>query len=73
MAIRGFLVVAAVVLGLATASVGVAQAEPTNPPPGPTTTSTDDELVDMVMDAISHGDTAPATLPDPTPVAPPPH
>jgi hypothetical protein len=72
-AIRGFLAVAAVVFGLATASVGVAQAEPTNPPPGPTTTSTDDELVDMVMDALSHGETAPTTLPDVTPVVPPPH
>ena len=73
MVIRGVLAVAAVVLGLAAASVGVAQAEPTNPPPGPSATSTDDELVDMVMDAISHGDTAPATLPDVTPVVPPPH
>jgi hypothetical protein len=65
---RMFLSVAAVAIGLCAASAGVAQAEPSTPPPGPTTTSTDDELVDMVMDAINHGATAPTT----TPVAPPP-
>lgn len=64
---RVFLSAVAVLIGLTTASIGVASAEPSSPPPGPTTTSTDDELVDMVMDAIEHGDPAPVTTPAPPP------
>ncbi|MDT5080703.1 MAG: hypothetical protein QOJ80_5340, partial [Mycobacterium sp.] len=48
---------------------GVAQADPSTPSPGPSTTSTDDELADMVLDALQHGPAAPTT----TPVPPPPH
>ena len=45
---------------------GTAGAEPA--PPGPTTTSTNDDLTDMVMDAIEHGAPAsPTTTPLPAP------
>lgn len=59
--------VAAALFGLSALAAVVfaplAAAEPTVPPPGPT--STDEELVDMVLEAIEHG-------PSTTPVAPPP-
>jgi hypothetical protein len=58
----------ALLMGISAASVGVAQAGPTTPVPVPSTTSSDDELTDMVMDAIAHGDPAPSTTPV---VAPP--
>jgi hypothetical protein len=58
----------ALLTGISAASVGVAHAEPTTPAPAPSTTSSDDELTDMVMDAITHGDPAPSTTPA---VAPP--
>jgi hypothetical protein len=59
-ATRTFLAVLAVLVGLSVASIGAAHAEPTPPPPAPTNTSTDDELVDMVLDAIQQGSPDPA-------------
>lgn len=46
----------------------MAHAEPSSPAPGPTATSSDDELTDMVMDAIQQDAPAPSA----TPVVPPP-
>ena len=59
--------VAGVAIGFSV--IGAASAQPTQPPaPGPATTSTPDELADMVMDAIQHGDAgAPTTTPAPAP------
>jgi hypothetical protein len=58
--------VAGAVIGLSAFAIGTASAEPTSPPvPGPTTSSSDD-LADMVMDAIQHGGpAAPTTTPAP--------
>lgn len=53
--------------GLSAASIGVAHADPAAPAPDPSATSTDDELVDMVLEAIHHGDAAPTTTPVPAP------
>ena len=60
---------ASVVIGCSASVIGTASAQPTQPPvPGPGTTSTSDELADMVMDAIQHGDVgAPTTTPVPAP------
>jgi hypothetical protein len=56
-------------IGLSAFAIGTASAEPTEPPaPGPATTSTSDELADMVMDAIQHGGPAAPTT---TAVLPP--
>jgi hypothetical protein len=68
-AMRLVLAGAALVIGISTASVGIAGAEPSSPAPGPTTTSSDDELTDMVMDAVQNGAAAPST----TPAVPAPH
>jgi hypothetical protein len=58
---------AVAVIGLSVFAIGTASAEPTQPPaPGPTSTS--DELADMVLDAIQHGNpTTPTTTPVPAP------
>jgi hypothetical protein len=58
---------AVAVIGLSVFAIGTASAEPTQPPaPGPTSTS--DELADMVLDAIQHGNpAAPTTTPVPAP------
>jgi hypothetical protein len=57
-------------IGLSAFAIGTASAEPTKPPaPGPATTSTSDELADMVMDAIQQGGPAAPTT---TAVLPPP-
>jgi hypothetical protein len=46
--------------------VGTANAEPSQP--GPTTTSTSDDLADMVMGVIEHGSVpVPTTTPPPAP------
>ena len=60
--------VAGAVIGFSAFAIGVASADPTAPPaPGPTTSSSDD-LTDMVMDAIQHsGPAAPTTTPVPSP------
>jgi hypothetical protein len=59
---------AGAVIGLSAFAIGTAGADPTLPPaPGPTTSSSDD-LTDMVMDAIEQGGPAAPTT---TPVAPP--
>jgi hypothetical protein len=48
--------------------MGLANAKPPTPTPTPKpTTSTNDELADMVMDALGH-----PPIPTTTPVAPPP-
>ena len=61
---------AGALIGLSAFAIGTASAEPTPPPaPGPTTSSSDD-LADMVMDAIQHGGPAAPTT---TPVPAPPH
>jgi hypothetical protein len=58
------------VIGLSAFAIGTASAEPTPlPAPGPATSSSDD-LADMVMDAIQHGEPAAPTT---TPVPAPPH
>jgi hypothetical protein len=58
------------VIGLSAFEIGTASAEPTSAPaPGPTTSSSD-ELTDMVMDAIRPGGSAAPTT---TPVPAPPH
>jgi hypothetical protein len=60
--------VAGVLVGLSVFATGVASAEPAQP--GPTTTSTSDELADMVLGVIEHGGVA---VPNTTQVpAPPP-
>lgn len=50
-----------------TLGIGLAGAEPVTPspvPPAPPAAgSTDDELADMVLDAIQHGGAAPSTTP----------
>ena len=56
-----------VLIGLTGLAGGVAAAEPSSPPPAPPGTSTEDELTDMVMDAIEHGPAAPITTPVPAP------
>jgi hypothetical protein len=62
--------VAGAVIGLSALAMGTASAEPTQPPaPGPTTSSSD-ELADMVMDVVQHGGPAAPTT---TPVPAPPH
>ena len=54
-------------IGLSAFAIGTAGAEPTQAPaPGPATTSTSDELADMVMDVISER-AAPTTTPVPAP------
>ncbi len=60
--------VAGAVIGLSAFAIGTASAEPTPlPAPGPTTSSSDD-LADMVMDAIQQGGpVAPTTTPVPAP------
>jgi hypothetical protein len=59
------------VIGLSAFAIGTAAAEPNQPPaPGPATTSTSDELADMVFDVIQHGG---PTVPTTTPVPAPPH
>jgi hypothetical protein len=58
--------VTGVLIGLSTVAVGTANAEPSQP--GPTPTSTSDELADMVLDVIEHGGAAaPTTTPAPAP------
>jgi hypothetical protein len=57
----------AVSTSLSIAFAGVGYADPAPPTPGPTATSTDDELVDMVLEAIAHGAPAPSTSPDTAP------
>jgi hypothetical protein len=58
--------VAGVLIGLSVLAAGAAGAEPAQP--GPTTTSTSDELADMVLDVIEHGTVAvPTTTPVPAP------
>jgi hypothetical protein len=66
----GLLVSGAVglLIGLAALAVGVAHADPSNAGSTPTT-STSDELADMVMDVIEH----PAPAPTTTVVNAPPH
>ena len=61
--------VAGAAIGLPAFAIGTASADPTQPPaPGPVTTSTSDELADMVMDVIQHGaPAAPTTTPVPAP------
>jgi hypothetical protein len=54
-------------IGLTGLAGGVAAAEPPSPAPTPPATSTDDELADMVMDAIANGPAAPITTPVPAP------
>jgi hypothetical protein len=57
---------AGVLIGLTVFAVGTAHAEPAQP--GPTTTSTSDELADMVIDVIESGGVAvPSTTPVPAP------
>jgi hypothetical protein len=59
-----------VLIGLSGLAGGTASAKPSTPaPPPPSPSSTDDEIVDMVMDAIQHGPATPTT----TPVVPPPN
>ena len=60
---------AGAVIGLSAFAIVTASAEPTQPPaPGPATTSTSDDLADMVMDVIQHGGpAAPPTTPVPAP------
>lgn len=57
---------AGVLIGLSVFAVGTASAEPAQP--GPTTTSTSDELADMVIDVIESGA---AAVPTTTPVRAP--
>ena len=53
-------------IGLSAFAIGTAGAEPTQAPaPGPATTSTPDELADMVMDVIQRGGPAATTTPAP--------
>jgi hypothetical protein len=59
--------VAGVLIGLSASAIGTANADPAPPTP---TTSSSDELADMVMDAIQHGGPAAPTT---TPVPAPPH
>ena len=48
--------IAGAAIGLSAFAIGTASADPTQPSaPGPVTTSTPDELADMVMDVIQHG------------------
>jgi hypothetical protein len=55
-----------VLIGLSVFATGVASAEPVQP--GPTTTSTSDELADMVLDVVEHGAVpVPTTTPVPAP------
>jgi hypothetical protein len=44
--------VAGVLIGLSAFAAGTASAEPAEP--GPTTTSSSDELADMVLDVVEH-------------------
>jgi hypothetical protein len=63
--------VTSAVIGLSAFAIGTASAEPTHPPaPAPGTTSTSDELADMVMGVIQQGGPAAPTT---TPVPAPPH
>lgn len=55
-------------IGLSAFAMGTANAEPTAPPAPSPTISTSDELADMVMDAIQHGEpVVPTTTPVPAP------
>jgi hypothetical protein len=66
-----FSAVVGAVIGVSAVAIGTAAADPNQPPaPGPTTTSTSDELADMVFDVIQHGGPAAPTT---TPVPAPPH
>lgn len=60
-------VVAGALVGVSVFAAGTAGAEPAQP--GPTTTSSSDELTDMVLDVVEHGAVAPPTT---TPVPAPP-
>ncbi|WP_319446709.1 MULTISPECIES: hypothetical protein [unclassified Mycobacterium] len=64
---RWYLSAVAVLIAFSALSGGTASAEPSTPVPPPPSTSTPDELADMVMDAIGHGSPAPATTPVPAP------
>ena len=67
---RLWLSAAGVLIGLSAFAIGDGQRRTDDPaPPGPTT-STSDELADMVMDVIQHGTPAAPTT---TPVPAPPH
>jgi hypothetical protein len=58
--------VAGLLIGLSLFAAGTACAEPVQP--GPTTTSSSDELADMVLDVVEHGaPAAPSTSPVPAP------
>lgn len=58
--------VAGALIGVSVFAAGTAGAEPAQP--GPTTTSSSDELTDMVLDVVEHGAVAPpTTTPVPTP------
>ena len=61
--------VAGAAIGLPAFAIGTASADPTQPSaPGPVTTSTSDELADMVMDVIQRGGpAAPTTTVVPAP------
>jgi hypothetical protein len=68
------LAVVSAAIGLSPLMIGMANADlayadPTQQPaPGPATTSTTDELADMVMGVIQHGNpVAPSTTPVPAP------
>ncbi len=58
--------VVGVLIGLSVFAAGAASAQPAQP--GPTTTSSSDELTDMVLDVVEHGAVAaPTTTPVPAP------
>jgi hypothetical protein len=58
--------VAGALIGVSVFAASAADAEPAQP--GPTTTSSSDELTDMVLDVVEHGAvTAPTTTPVPAP------
>jgi hypothetical protein len=60
---------AVAVIGLSVFAIGTASGEPTQTPaPGPTSTS--DELADMVLDAIQHGNPVAPTTTTPVPAPP---
>jgi hypothetical protein len=59
--------VAGALIGVSVFAAGTAGAEPAQP--GPTTTSSSDELADMVLDVVEHG-TVPALTTTPAPAPP---
>jgi hypothetical protein len=59
---------AGALIGVSVFAAGTAGAEPVQP--GPTTTSSSDELADMVLDVVEQGAVAAPTT---TPVPAPPH